>query len=131
MRPWLNWIEQQISNLWVAGSSPAGRATKLKPGLSRFYFCIVQKWTRTEKSCEATTGSTTSRFDKRSAVKSLRLTRRQDAERVLLGAPRFFHFLLIFKRFYGTIFLDLRRIIAPFLLLVLAFCGLFYLTKEL
>ena len=26
MRPWLNWIEQQISNLWVAGSSPAGRA---------------------------------------------------------------------------------------------------------
>ena len=27
MRPWLNWIEQQISNLWVAGSSPAGRAT--------------------------------------------------------------------------------------------------------
>ena len=31
MRPWLNWIEQQISNLWVAGSSPAGRATKFKP----------------------------------------------------------------------------------------------------
>ena len=28
MRPWLNWIEQQISNLWVAGSSPAGRARK-------------------------------------------------------------------------------------------------------
>ncbi len=27
MRPWLNWIEQQISNLWVAGSSPAGRAS--------------------------------------------------------------------------------------------------------
>ena len=26
LRPWLNWIEQQISNLWVAGSSPAGRA---------------------------------------------------------------------------------------------------------
>ena len=31
MRPWLNWIEQQISNLWVAGSSPAGRAINLKP----------------------------------------------------------------------------------------------------
>lgn len=27
MRPWLNWIEQQISNLWVAGSSPAGRTS--------------------------------------------------------------------------------------------------------
>ena len=54
MRPWLNWIEQQISNLWVAGSSPAGRATKIKSGLSRFYFCVVRTWTRTEKSCEAT-----------------------------------------------------------------------------
>ena len=41
MRPWLNWIEQQISNLWVAGSSPAGRATKIKSGSSRFYFCGV------------------------------------------------------------------------------------------
>ena len=30
-RPWLNWIEQQISNLWVAGSSPAGRARNIKP----------------------------------------------------------------------------------------------------
>ena len=30
LRPWLNWIEQQISNLWVAGSSPAGRAINLK-----------------------------------------------------------------------------------------------------
>ena len=37
MRPWLNWIEQQSSNLWVAGSSPAGRATKIKSGLSRFF----------------------------------------------------------------------------------------------
>ena len=88
MRPWLNWIEQQISNLWVAGSSPAGRAIKIKSGLSRFYFCVVRRWTRTEESCVSNEGSTTSRFDKRSAIKSLRLTRRQNAERVLLGAPQ-------------------------------------------
>ena len=24
MRPWLNWIEQQISNLWVVGLNPTG-----------------------------------------------------------------------------------------------------------
>ena len=30
LRPWLNWIEQQISNLWVAGSSPAGRAIRFR-----------------------------------------------------------------------------------------------------
>ena len=45
------------------------------------------------------------------------MPRRQDfAEVVLLGAPRFFHFLLIFERFYGIMFLDLGRVIAPFLL---------------
>ena len=88
MRPWLNWREQQISNLWVAGSSPAGRAIKIKSGLSRFYFCVVRRWTRTEESCVSNEGSTTSRFDKRSAIKSLRLTHRQNAERVLLGAPQ-------------------------------------------
>jgi hypothetical protein len=38
--------------------------------LSRFYFCVVRTWTRTEKSCEATPGSTTSRFDKRSKAES-------------------------------------------------------------
>lgn len=41
-RPWLNWIEQQISNLWVAGSSPAGRARNKSPeysGLFKFKPC--------------------------------------------------------------------------------------------
>ena len=62
------------------------------------------------------------------------------AEPVLLGAPRFFHFLLIFERFYGIIFLDLRRIVAPvfyclqyhsqnFAVLWGPMCGLFYLSK--
>ena len=64
MRPWLNWIEQQISNLWVAGSSPAGRATKFKPAFepafAGFNFVWCNHETRTDQSCKATTGSTMS-----------------------------------------------------------------------
>ena len=30
MCPWLNWIEHQISNLRVAGSSPAGHTIRVK-----------------------------------------------------------------------------------------------------
>ena len=40
-RPWLNWIEQQISNLWVAGSSPAGRAKNSKPPKRVVLFCAT------------------------------------------------------------------------------------------
>ena len=73
-RPWLNWIEQQISNLWVAGSSPAGRATNSKTDTMSVF--IFAPRTRTDQSCEATTGSTTSRFGKHSAAKSSRLPHR-------------------------------------------------------
>ena len=81
----------------------------------RFFYSMIYCRTRTEQSCEATKGSTTSRFGKRSTAKSSGMPRRQGfAEGVLLGAPKFFHFLLIFERFYGIIFLDLRRIVVPF-----------------
>ena len=77
MRPWLNWIEQQISNLWVAGSSPAGRARK-NTTVQVVFFCARR--TRTGKSCVSNEGSTKSRFCKRSKAKSLRMPRRGPSE---------------------------------------------------
>ena len=59
MRPWLNWIEQQISNLWVAGSSPAGRAINIKPTFVGFLF-IEPSGREPNKVASATTGSTMS-----------------------------------------------------------------------
>ena len=48
MRPWLNWIEQQISNLWVAGSSPAGRA-RSQTGNTLVLFMQQALWTRIDQ----------------------------------------------------------------------------------
>ena len=60
VRPWLNWIEQQISNLWVAGSSPAGRAINSKPAFAGFLIYAGQGREPT-KVALATTGSTMSK----------------------------------------------------------------------
>ena len=40
MRPWLNWIEHQISALRVEGSNPSGRTIKV--GVFDFHWCLSQ-----------------------------------------------------------------------------------------
>ena len=60
--------------------SPAGRATNKKTAFMPCFFVCRQR-TRTDQSCEATTGSTTSRFGKHSAAKSSRLPHRHKVSR--------------------------------------------------
>jgi hypothetical protein len=38
MRPWLNWIEHQLAELKVTGSSPVGRTIKKRTSKVRFLF---------------------------------------------------------------------------------------------
>ena len=82
MRPWLNWIEQQISNLWVAGSSPAGRARKNTTVQVVFF---VPAGREPEKVASAT--KVRQRVDFANEVKQNRYECRAGDRASLLGAP--------------------------------------------
>ncbi len=67
-------VEQLTLNQWVQGSSPCASTRNRHAHLDVFYFYGTGR--EPEQSCEATKGSKTSRFYKRSEVKSSRFARR-------------------------------------------------------